>query len=57
MENKKKHRFQERERKKENGEVVTDTAFLGVRNYISGFQGSQVVPVRLCGRGNAYNRN
>jgi hypothetical protein len=52
-------REREREReKKESGEVVRDTTFgEGVRNYISGFEGSQAVPARLSGRGTAYDRN
>jgi hypothetical protein len=44
---------------KESGEVVRDTTFgrEGVRNYIPGFQGSQAVPARPSGRGNAYDWN
>jgi hypothetical protein len=30
---------------------------VGVRNYISGFEGSQAVLARPPGRGNAYDRN
>jgi hypothetical protein len=38
-------------------EVFRDTTFMGVRKYISGFEGSQAVPARPPRRGNAYDRN
>jgi hypothetical protein len=43
-----------RERERESGEVVREITFEGVRDYISGFEGSQAVPV-CPGIGNAYD--
>jgi hypothetical protein len=44
--------------KKESCDVVRGTIFEGgVRNCISGFEGSQAVPVCPSGRGTAYDRN
>jgi hypothetical protein len=47
----------EKRREEKTGEVVRDTTFVGGRNYISGFQGSQAVPARPSGGGNAYDPN
>jgi hypothetical protein len=47
----------ERVKKKENGEVVRDTTYGVVRNYIYDFEGSQAVPARASDRGTAYDRN
>jgi hypothetical protein len=47
----------ERERERNWGEVVRDTILGGVRNYISGFEGSQAVPACSSGIGKAYYRN
>jgi hypothetical protein len=44
-------------RKKESGEVVRNTTWGGGRKYVSGVKGSQAVPARPSGRGNAYERN
>jgi hypothetical protein len=48
----------EREREEGSGDVVRDATFGegGIRNYISGFEGSQALPAPP-GRGNAYDRN
>jgi hypothetical protein len=43
---------------KESGDAVRNTTLGGgVRNCISVFEGSQAVPARPSGRGNAYDRN
>jgi hypothetical protein len=47
----------ERERERNWGEVLRDTILGGVRSYISGFEGSQAVPVCPSGTGNAYYWN
>jgi hypothetical protein len=46
-----------RERKEEKQRERHCIGGRGVRSYISGFEGSQAVPARPSGRGNAYDRN
>jgi hypothetical protein len=50
-------RERERERKKLGGGSERHYIRVRVRNYISGFQGSQVVPACPSGIGKAYYRN
>jgi hypothetical protein len=49
----------EEKRREESWEVVRDNIYGGkkLRNYISGFEGSQAVPARPPRRGSAYDRN
>jgi hypothetical protein len=52
-----KRRGEEKRREeKRREEVVRYTTFGDTRNCISGFEGSQAVPARPSGKGNAYNR-
>jgi hypothetical protein len=53
----KRHLRTEKREEEESGGVMRDTTLGGVRNYITGFTGSQAVPIRPSGRGNAYDRN
>jgi hypothetical protein len=54
-----RRRIRKKERKKERKWRGTERHYIfggrGVRNYISDFEGSQAVPARLSGTGNAYD--